>query len=77
MKDIDEQWIDLLQDSRPRLMRYLQHAPQTDSDKSYLIYMALRIMEMHRILKPTSPADIDFFQSAMYYTKYCEVWVSA
>ena len=25
----------------------------TDSDKSYLAYMAVRLLEMHRILKPS------------------------
>lgn len=53
LSDIDLTWVDLLVASHSKLMGYLQYAPQRDSDKSYLIYMAMRLLEMHRLLKQT------------------------
>ena len=55
LQDIDETWIGLIAEAYPALYSVIQAAGQVngDSDKSYLIYMAVRIMEMHRLLKST------------------------
>ena len=50
LSDIDEEWIDLITDKYPKLHRVLL-AAMTNSDKSYLTYMAPRILEMRRMLK--------------------------
>ena len=52
LSDIDIAWLDLIEVKHPALNRVI-HAAMTDSDKSYLIYMSARLVEMHRILKPT------------------------
>ncbi len=52
LSDIDVEWINLLEDRRPALHRILL-AAITNDDKSYLAYMAIRLLEMKRILKPT------------------------
>ena len=52
LTDIDIEWITLIAVKHPALQRVLLAAP-SDSRKSYLAYMAVRLLEMHRILKPT------------------------
>ena len=52
LSDIDVEWINLIAEKHPALHRILL-AVMTNSDKSYLVYMAVRLLEMHRILKPT------------------------
>ena len=52
LSDIDAQWISSIANNHPDLHVILQAVPD-DSDKSYLAYMAIRILEMHRVLKPT------------------------
>ncbi len=52
LSDVDAEWINLIEAKHPGLHRVLQ-AAMTDSDKSYLAYMAVRLLEMQRVLKPT------------------------
>ena len=52
LQDVDITWLDLIEQKHPRVNRVIR-AAMTDSDKSYLIYMAARLIEMHRLLKPT------------------------
>ena len=50
LSDVDEEWINLIEAKHPALYRVLL-AAMTDSDKSYLAYMAARLLEMRRVLK--------------------------
>ena len=52
LSDVDITWLDLIEAKHPALNRVI-HAAMTNSDKSYLIYMAVRLLEMKRILKDT------------------------
>ena len=52
LRDVDAEWINLIEAKHPALYRVIL-AAMTDSDKSYLAYMAARLLEMQRILKPT------------------------
>ena len=52
LDDVDAQWISMIADDHPNLHAVLKAVPD-DSDKSYLAYMAVRLIEMYRILKPT------------------------
>ena len=61
LSDVDREWIDMLApeggnpplDARyPALYHAILAAP-SDSGRAYLAYMAPRLLEMHRILKPT------------------------
>ena len=49
LNDVDNAWLDLIEAKYPALNRVI-HAAMTNSDKSYLIYMSVRLLEMHRIL---------------------------
>ena len=52
LSDVDAEWINLVEAKHPVLHRVLL-AAMTPSDKSYLAYMAVRLLEMHRLIKPT------------------------
>ena len=52
LSDVDITWLDLIEAKHSALNRVI-HAAMTNSDKSYLIYMAVRLLEMKRILKDT------------------------
>ncbi len=52
LTDLDTEWINLIEDKHPALWRVLM-AVMVSSDKSYLVYMAIRLLEMRRLLKPT------------------------
>ncbi len=51
LNDLDAEWLDLIEARHPQLHRVIM-AAMTNSDKAYLVYMAARLLEMHRILKP-------------------------
>ena len=51
LADVDLAWLDLIETKHPKLNRVIQ-AAMTKSDMSYLIYMAVRLLEMRRLLKP-------------------------
>lgn len=50
LKDVDVTWVELIDKKYPRI-KHLLLACGSDSMKSYLIYMAVRLIEMKRILK--------------------------
>ena len=52
LDDVDAEWIGMIADEHPKLHGILKAVPD-DSDKSYLVYMAVRLLEMYRILKDT------------------------
>ena len=68
LKDIDIAWLDLLEAKHPALNKVI-HAAMTDSDKSYLIYMAARLLEMKRILKETGSIYLHCNQFVSHYLK--------
>ena len=52
LSDVDVEWVNLMDAKHPALQRVLL-AAMTNSDKSYLAYMAVRLLEMHRLVKAT------------------------
>ena len=52
LNDIDKEWIDLIKGKHEKLYHVIL-ATIKNSDKSYLAYMAPRLIEMERILKPS------------------------
>ena len=68
LNDVDAAWLDLIEAKHPALNRVI-HAAMTDSDKSYLIYMAVRLLEMHRILKPTGSIYLHCDPTMSHYLK--------
>ena len=68
LRDVDAEWIDLMESRHPVLYRLLL-AAMTDSDKSYLACMAIRLLEMHRILKPTGTIYLHCDPTMSHYLK--------
>ena len=54
-EDTKEAWWGLIADEHPALYKVIDAAGDVgnEGDKAYLIYMAMRLLEMRRILKPT------------------------
>ena len=52
LSDIDIAWLDLIEAKHFMLNRVI-HSAMSNGNKSYLIYMAIRLLEMHRLLKET------------------------
>ena len=68
LKDVDVAWLDLIEAKYSALNKVI-HAAMTKSDKSYLIYMAMRLLEMHRILKPTGSIYLHCDPTMSHYLK--------
>ncbi len=68
LSDLDTEGINLIEAKHPQLYQVLL-AAMTDSDKAYLSYMADRILEMKRILKPTGSIYLHCNQFASHYLK--------
>ena len=68
LSDVDITWLDLIEAKHPALNRVI-HAAMTNSNKSYLIYMAVRLLEMKRILKPTGSIYLHCDPTMSHYLK--------
>ena len=68
LRDIDIEWLDLISAKYPALYRVIQ-AAMTNSDKSYMIYMAPRLIEMYRILKETGSIYLHCDPTMSHYLK--------
>ena len=68
LSDVDVEWINLIEAKHPALHRVLL-AAMTNSDKSYLAYMAVRLLEMRRLLKPTGSIYLHCDPTMSHYLK--------
>ena len=68
LSDIDIAWLDLIESKHPQLNSVI-HAAMRDTDKSYLIYMAVRLLEMHRLLKPSGSIYLHCDPTMSHYLK--------
>ena len=68
LSDIDAEWINLMEGRHPALWRVLL-AAMTQSDKSYLAYMAVRLLELRRILKPIGSIYLHCDPTMSHYLK--------
>ena len=68
LQDVDIAWLDLIEAKYPALNKVI-HAAMTNSDKSYLIYMAVRLLEMHRLLKDTGSIYLHCDPTMSHYLK--------
>ena len=68
LTDIDVEWINLIEARFPALYRVLL-AAMIGSDKSYLAYMAARLLEMRRILKPSGSIYLHCDPTMSHYLK--------
>ena len=68
LTDLDNEWIDELESKAPKLYHAILSA-MTASDKSYLVYMAIRLIEMKRLLKPTGSIYLHCDPTMSHYLK--------
>ena len=68
LSDVDVEWVNLIEAKHPALHRVLL-AAMTNSDKSYLVYMAARLLEMRRILKPRGSIYLHCDPTMSHYLK--------
>lgn len=70
--DVDESWLAEIADKSESLYSVICTSEKTGGGKSavsYLIYMAVRILEMHRILKPTGSLYLHCDTTMSHYLK--------
>ena len=70
-QDVRQDWVDQITDSHPRLMRVIAAARDSYSDgmAAFLCFMAMRLLAMRRILKPTGSVYLHCDPTASHYLK--------
>ena len=68
LSDVDAEWVNLMETKHPALHRVLL-AAMTPSDKSYLAYMAPRLLELRRVLKATGSLYLHCDPTMSHYLK--------
>ena len=71
LRDIDDAWHGYIADKHPALHEIIHASGSAHSDsmKSYLIYMAIRLLEMKRLLKDTGSIYLHCDPTAGHYLK--------
>ena len=71
LSDLDVAWMGLIADKHPAIYRTIEAAGLTHSKgmQSYLCMMAVRLLEMHRVLKSTGSIYIHCDPTASHYLK--------
>ena len=71
--DVHEEWIDQIKDDHPRLMlssdRVLKEIAHSDGMGAYMCFMAVRLLAMRRVLKPTGSIYLHCDPTASHYLK--------
>ena len=68
LSDIDVEWLGLIADKHPDLHAILDAVPNK-SDKAYLVYMSVRLIEMQRLLKSTGSIYLHCDPTMSHYLK--------
>ena len=70
-KDVHEDWVDKITDDYPRLMEAIESARYAHSDGmgAFMCFMAVRLLEMRRVLKPTGSIYLHCDPTASHYLK--------
>ncbi len=70
-KDVHEEWVDEIKDDYPRLMEAIESARYAHSDGmgAYMCFMAVRLLAMRRVLKPTGSIYLHCDPTASHYLK--------
>ena len=70
-KDVHQEWVDQLTDDHPKLMEAIESARYAHSDGmgAYMCFMAVRLLEMRRILKDTGSIYLHCDPTASHYLK--------
>ena len=67
--DVQQEWVDQITDDYPRLMEAIESARYAHSDGmgAFMCFMAVRLLEMHRVLKPTGSIYLHCDPTASHY----------
>ena len=68
LQEVDVAWLDLIKTKHPKLHKVIRAAMDI-SDKSYLIYMAIRLLEMERLIKPAGSIYLHCDPTMSHYLK--------
>ncbi len=70
-RDVHEDWTDQITDDHPRLMEAIESARYAHSDGmgAFMCFMAVRLLAMHRVLKPTGSIYLHCDHTASHYLK--------
>ncbi len=70
-RDVHQDWVDQITDDYPRLMEAIESARYAHSDGmgAFMCFMAVRLLEMHRVLKSTGTIYLHFDSTASHYVK--------
>ena len=70
-RDVHEDWTDRIQDDKPHLMEAIESARYAHSDGmgAFMCFMAVRLMEMKRVLKSTGSIYLHCDPTASHYIK--------
>ena len=71
LSDMKEEWLDEIEYRRPALFHLINGAKLSHSESmaGYLTFMAIRLLEMHRVLKPTGSIYLHCDDTASHYLK--------
>ena len=69
--DVQQDWVDQIKDDYPPLMEAIESAQRAHSDGmgAYMCFMAVRLLEMRRVLKPTGSIYLHCDPTASHYLK--------
>ncbi len=69
--DVHEQWMNDIKDQRPRVLNIIETTRHTHSEgmAAYVAYMAVRLIECHRVLKPTGSLYLHCDHTANSYLR--------
>ena len=72
-RDVHQEWADQITDDYPRLMEAIESARYAHSDGmgAFMCFMAVRLLEMRRVLKPTGTIYLHCDPTASHYLKAC------
>ena len=70
-RDVHQEWVDQITDDYPRLMEAIESARYAHSDGmgAYMCFMAVRLLAMRRVLKPTGSIYLHCDPTASHYLK--------
>ena len=70
-KDVHEEWVDQIKDDYPHVMHVIQGSRSSFGDDmgAFLCFMAVRLIAMRRILKPTGSIYLHCDPTASHYLK--------
>ena len=70
-RDVHQEWVDQITDDFPKLMEAIESARYAHSDGmgAFMCFMAVRLLAMHRLLKPTGSIYLHCDPTASHYLK--------